>query len=269
MIPKIIHYCWYGNGNKSKYIKECMDTWGLCDDYIIQVWNEENCDLNINSFVKEMVKRKKWAFVSDYFRLYALYHEGGIYLDTDVELQHKFDDLLSYEMFLGFIFDSSIGTAVIGCEKHHPFILKLLNLYNTAWWDDECNCVRLKEYPELKFVNNNSIFSYLLKMEYEDFKLNGKFQKLSNIVVFPKEEFEIGPIFGKKHALHRCEASWKSDKDSLKKKSFKYIKRMAANLPFINGESLIRHISYSRKISKEAFYDIYLTDKKSKNKIFK
>ena len=86
--------------------------------YEVIEWNETNCDLRCNSYIRKAVENKNWAFVSDYFRLRALYEFGGIYLDTDVEIYKSFDDLLSKKGFVGYMHDALIGTAVLGFEKH-------------------------------------------------------------------------------------------------------------------------------------------------------
>ena len=102
MIPKIIHYCWFGGNKKPKLIKKCIRSWKrLCPDYDIIEWNECNFDVNMCTYTKEAYESKKWAFVSDYCRFYVLNKMGGIYVDTDVELLKNIDELLS-ENFMGF-----------------------------------------------------------------------------------------------------------------------------------------------------------------------
>lgn len=92
MIPKIIHYCWFGKGKKNRLIKRCIRSWKKrMPDYEIICWNEDNFDYTSVPFVKEAYEQKKWAFVADYVRLYALFHYGGIYLDTDSEVYKSFD----------------------------------------------------------------------------------------------------------------------------------------------------------------------------------
>ena len=91
MIPKTIHYIWLGKGEKSELIKKCMASWEKLG-YEIKEWNENNFDINYNEFTKEAYEKKKWAFVSDVIRLYALYTEGGIYMDTDVEVFKNLDE---------------------------------------------------------------------------------------------------------------------------------------------------------------------------------
>ncbi len=100
MIPKVIHYIWFGKGKKNELIEGCMKSWKkYCPDYEIKEWNEDNFDINSNQYVKEAYDNKKWAFVSDYVRLYALYNEGGVYLDTDCELLGNIDEFLANNAF--------------------------------------------------------------------------------------------------------------------------------------------------------------------------
>ena len=124
MIPKIIHYCWFGNNSKSEKINFCMETWKkILPDYTIKEWSDKDLDLfEDNPYVMEAFKAKKWAFVSDVFRLYALYSEGGVYLDTDVEIRKSFDEFLDLDFFIGAEKNKSfesIGTAVIGSNKNN------------------------------------------------------------------------------------------------------------------------------------------------------
>lgn len=103
MIPKKIHYCWFGRGEKPKLAKKCIASWKkYCPDYEIIEWNEDNFDVNINSYTRMCYSKKKYAFLSDYVRLWVVYHNGGIYFDTDVELVKNPDFLLKNQAFFGF-----------------------------------------------------------------------------------------------------------------------------------------------------------------------
>ena len=103
MIPKKIHYCWFGKGEKPKLAHKCINSWKkYCPDYEIIEWNEENFDINMNGYTKMCYEQKKYAFLSDYVRLYVVYHYGGLYFDTDVELIRNPDFLLSDKAFFGF-----------------------------------------------------------------------------------------------------------------------------------------------------------------------
>ena len=100
MIPKVIHYCWFGNNPLPFEVKKCIDSWKkICPDYEIKRWDETNFDVYQNDFIKSAYESKAWAFVSDYARLKIVYDEGGIYLDTDVELKKSLDELRKNEGF--------------------------------------------------------------------------------------------------------------------------------------------------------------------------
>ncbi|WP_316771002.1 glycosyltransferase family 32 protein [Pedobacter frigiditerrae] len=130
MIPKIIHYCWFGNKKKPQEVQNYIDNWArIMPDYQIMEWNQENFDVNDFIFTKQAYSEKKYAFVSDYVRLYALLRYGGIYLDTDVEIIKTFDSFLDHKVFFGLEGANHIGTAVIGSEKDNPFIKSFINQY--------------------------------------------------------------------------------------------------------------------------------------------
>jgi len=129
MIPKIIHYCWFGRGEYPEKVKLCMESWKKClPDYEWKLWNEDSFDVNSAPFVKEAYESKKYAFVSDYVRVYALMTFGGIYLDTDIEVRKSFDDILSFRAVLG-TDDGGFLTAFMASEPGHPYFAELLNHY--------------------------------------------------------------------------------------------------------------------------------------------
>lgn len=115
MIPKRIHYCWFGRGEKPGLVRKCIASWKkYCPDYEIIEWNEENFDINMNGYTKMCYENKQWAFLSDYVRLWTVYQNGGLYFDTDVELVKKPDFLLKNTAFFGFeTFGSSADHASV------------------------------------------------------------------------------------------------------------------------------------------------------------
>lgn len=132
MIPKIIHYVWLGKGEMSERAKHCIESWKkYLPDYEIKEWNEDNFDINYNNWTKHSYENKKYAFTSDVVRLYALYTEGGIYMDTDVEVYKPLDEFLYEEGFTGFEAVNYPSTATLGAEKGNPVIKKMLDFYDT------------------------------------------------------------------------------------------------------------------------------------------
>ena len=182
MIPKIIHYVWVGNNPKPKDIKKCMKTWKKhLKDYEIIEWNESNFDINSHPFVKKAYEAKKWAYVSDYIRMYAIYNYGGIYLDTDVLVLDNFDKFLDNKVFVGFERENYPFTAVFGAEKKNKFIKKLLDYYDNL---DAYN---------FDFENNNTIsVSNILINEYGCSKEN-KEQLLKDGIKVYKDDVLCNP----------------------------------------------------------------------------
>lgn len=130
MIPKRIHYCWFGGGEKKPLIESCYESWKkYLSDYEIIEWNETNFDIQTNLFVKQAYEKKKWAFVSDYVRVYALYHFGGIYLDTDVEIKQNLDRFLGHNAFGGFETKGIVLSSIWGASKGHVWPKKVLDYY--------------------------------------------------------------------------------------------------------------------------------------------
>lgn len=131
-IPKVIHYCWFGKGKMPALAEKCIKSWEkYCPSYKIVCWNEENFDITENRYAKEAYEAGKWAFVSDYVRLKVLYNEGGIYLDTDVELIKPLDDLIKENGYMGFDDNGIISTGLgFACEKGNELVRRLLADYN-------------------------------------------------------------------------------------------------------------------------------------------
>lgn len=133
MIPKIIHYCWFGGNPLPDKVQMCIDTWKRhLSDYKFILWNENNSPIH-HPFVQEAMRLKKYAFASDYVRLWAIHKMGGIYLDTDMYVVKSFDDLLHNRFFCGYenSKDRIINAAIFGSEPHFKFIEIILKKYDT------------------------------------------------------------------------------------------------------------------------------------------
>ena len=131
-IPKVIHYCWFGKGKMPPLAQKCIKSWKkYCPQYKIICWNEENFDITQNKYAKEAYDAKKWAFVSDYVRLKVLYDEGGIYLDTDVELIKPLDTLIEENGYMGYDDNGLVSTGLgFACEKGNSLVGFLLSDYD-------------------------------------------------------------------------------------------------------------------------------------------
>ena len=135
MIPKTIHYCWFGGNELPESVIKCIESWEkYCPDYDIKQWNEKNYNVNKCAYTKEAYEAEKWAFVSDYARLDIVYNQGGIYLDTDVELLKSLDSILDNKCFLAIEQPSRlIATGLgFGAEKENSLIKEMLDEYNGA-----------------------------------------------------------------------------------------------------------------------------------------
>lgn len=174
-IPKTIHYCWFGNSEKPDIVKKCIESWKkILTEYEIIEWNEENFDININLYVKEAYDSKKFAFVSDYVRVYVLYNYGGIYLDTDVEVFKAFDDLLDNDSFWGYEQENYIATSTIGAKKENVLVKKLLDSYEDKKF--------LKEDGSMDDLTNVAIITKIL--EKYGLNKNGLYQEIKGIATF-------------------------------------------------------------------------------------
>lgn len=134
MIPKIIHYCWFGRGEMPNLVKQCIASWcKYMPDWEYRLWNEENFDVaSAPAYVQEAYQAKKFAFVSDYVRLWALEREGGLYMDVDFEVYKPFDDLMEpYDAFASYEGSkrNPVMMGVIAAKAHHPWIQGMLHTY--------------------------------------------------------------------------------------------------------------------------------------------
>lgn len=136
MIPKIIHYCWFGHGQQPQIVKQCISSWkAILPNFKFVLWDENSFDVNSSPFTKIAYENKKWAFVSDYVRLYALKKYGGVYLDTDVEVLKDFSCFLKTNSYLSSFQEGGfLSTCFFACEPNHPFINAILQHYDSKKW---------------------------------------------------------------------------------------------------------------------------------------
>ena len=183
MIPHIIHLCWVGKGNYPELAIKCIKSWRkYLPDYDIKVWNEETFDINSNEYTKEAYKQKKWAFISDYVRLYALDHYGGVYMDTDLEVIKDFSSLLDSHDFVSSVLEGGLVTAgFISSTPHHPYISALKKKYDNGYFKNE--------EGKIEFVMNPLLFTKIAQEMY-GFKIgNNQFEYGNSFVIYPMEYF--------------------------------------------------------------------------------
>ena len=141
MIPKVIHYCWFGGNPKPEIVQKCIASWRkYCPDWIIQEWNESNFDVDLYQFAKSAYDAKKWAFVSDIARLIILEKCGGFYLDSDVEIlkDHPFDDYVNFKAVLPFETERAINSGLcFGAEADATIVKLLLEPYLSTCYTKE------------------------------------------------------------------------------------------------------------------------------------
>lgn len=266
-IPKIIHYCWFGGKPIPDSLQRCIDSWVLLDGYKVMRWDESNCSFEENEFVKKTYKEKQLGFIGDYYRLKAVYEYGGIYLDTDVKVCKSFDDLLQYKAFFNFIFDCSVGSAIIGAQPQNPLIRELLKMYDATSFEKNASG-KVFEWKNNRlcvdgYATSNYYYTYYMLKHYSTFKLNNKFQNLGDFVIFPKEYFEIGTLTGKQYAVHLCAGEWRIKSDDSKNIKGQ-VKRMITRWPglFDKLQIIVRKRRYDKLKRDIPFYSYYLAQKK-------
>ena len=222
MIPKVIHYCWFGNGEIPEKEQQCIASWKKwCPDYKIVRWDESNYDVNAIPYTRDAYKEKKWSFVSDYARVVIIYHHGGIYLDTDVELLKPLDDYLNDGMFCGFEsrdplmdrngikYENSVNFGLgFGAEAGNIILKDLLDLYKTLSFYKEDGSLNLMACPHYQ---TNVLMQHGLKDDRS-------YQKLENCVVYPEDYFSpksylTGQITVTENtvSIHHFRVSWTDD----------------------------------------------------------
>lgn len=206
MIPKVIHYCWFGGNPLPELARKCIESWQkYCPDYQIIEWNEGNFDFSSCDYALEAYKAQKWAFISDYARLKILVEHGGIYMDTDVELIKPLDKFLNEQAFSGFEDECCVPTGIMACEKN----FKLFEIL-------------LKRYDARKFVNPDGTFDTTTNvveitkyLASNGLLLNNQKQTIDGLTLYPKEYFcpksnTTGKIecTNNTHAIHHFAGSW-------------------------------------------------------------
>lgn len=214
-IPKVIHYCWFGGKPLPKSAEKCIKSWKkYCPDYEIIRWDESNFDTSCNPYCQYAFENKKWAFLTDYIRLKVVYENGGVYLDTDVELLKSLDKLLENSAYMGFQDDAEVNTGLgFAAEKGHPFIGE-----NMRYYENLTDFSQLRACP---IITTELLLPHGLKVN------SGEIQTVADMTIYPSEYLcpknERSGLSEKTkntYSIHHFDASWfeKSWKKGQKKR---------------------------------------------------
>lgn len=216
MIPKVIHYCWFGGKPLPNEVKSCIASWEkYCPDYKIEQWNENNFDISRYPFTKQAYKDKMWAFVSDYARLKVIYENGGFYFDTDVELLKNINFLCSESCYVGCQqFKGYINTGLgFGAEKGHSMVLAMMKEY-----DDLNFCSEEKGKISCPVLNTRAFAKKGYQQKNEIVEIEGA-------KIYPPTYFDPYPsgkgknlLSAKTVSIHHYSATWTTGKQRLKRK---------------------------------------------------
>lgn len=221
MIPKVIHYCWFGHSKLPSDTKRYIETWKkYCPDYEIKEWNESNFDIDCCKFVRQAYDNRAWAFVSDYARLKIVYDNGGIYLDTDVELLKNLDFLLDSSFFacvsqIENLCNSGLG---YGAEAGNSVVRKMMEVYESMEFDPA-----RKNEIACPYINDAIIKSLGYKLSDDVVDVNG-------MTILPPRYMDPLATGDSKTLLcddtisiHHYSASWTSRGNKLKRKLFNMV----------------------------------------------
>lgn len=215
-IPKKIHYCWFGRNPLPDDVKEYIESWKkCCQDYEIIEWNEDNFDINCNDYVKEAYQAKKWAFITDYVRLFVMYNYGGIYMDTDVEVLKSLDPFLKHHAFSGFESNNNIPTGIMASEKGFKLYKEFLDYYNDKHF--------INKDGSLDTTTNVVIMTNICK-KY-GLKQNNEYQEIEGWALYPSDyfcpkDYRDGTInlTDNTVVIHHFSGSWQSQETIKRKK---------------------------------------------------
>ena len=229
MIPKIIHYCWFGRGEKPELAKKCITSWKkFCPDFEICEWNEDNCDYLAMPFMAEAYAAKKYAFVSDVMRLAVLEQYGGVYFDTDVEVLRDISPLLDDEGFIGFENEQFVNSGqVMAAVPHQPVVQAMIEEYKKMHFTNADGSLNAVGCPHL----NSDV------MERFGLARSGQEQLVAGIHVYPADWFNpLDSVTGEltraknTYSIHWYSMSWLPKRTQIRAKIGRVIRRIRKEL---------------------------------------
>ena len=255
VIPKVIHYCWFGHGQKPKLAEKCIRSWKkYCPDYQIIEWNEENFDLSASPlYVRQAYEAKKWAFVTDYVWLDVVYQYGGIYMDTDVELKKPLDMLLERSAYFGFENGNTIATGLgFGAEKGIFILKELMDDYVDIPFVKKDGTYDLLPCPQR---NINVFLKYGIQLDNSMQVLPGNILILPSIYLCPIDSvMKIRTYSHETISIHWFDASWQDNRKQMHQKQridlmIYYFKQ---GVKYIIGEKVYERL---KKLYRRGFAD--------------
>lgn len=243
-IPKTIHYCWFGRNPLPKSALKCIASWReYLPDYEIKEWNEDNFDVNVVPYTKEAYQAKKYAFVSDYARFWILYHYGGVYFDTDVEVIRSMDDIITQGPYMGIEVKATANNAPlvnpglgIGCHANHPFYKDVLDYYNGMHFIDSNGRIT----PVTVVTHTSKV------LIAHGMKNINECQEVAGIFIYPRDFFNplddntgVLNITENTRSIHWYSKTWLNRQDQLRNRitriihryfgveSFRWLKRLS------------------------------------------
>lgn len=215
MIPKKIHYCWLSNDPFPPSIQKCIDSWKrVLPDYELVLWNFDRFPKGKSLWVDQAFDNRRYAFAADYIRAYALYNEGGIYLDSDVEVLKPFDDLLHLPYFLGKeSTEAGVEAATLGFEAKHPLIKALLDYYDSKPFIGDNGAFDEQPMPFLFRKCIASMYQYHEIKDIEEFSDSDQVINILPVDWFSPKDWRSLQInkTDRTYSIHHFAASWKKD----------------------------------------------------------
>ena len=215
MIPKVVHYCWFGGNQLPDDAKKCIESWRkFFPEYEIKEWNERNFDVNCCDYVKEAYAAQKWAFVSDYARFWILYHEGGLYFDTDVEVIKDMSDIIAKGAFMGCETDNKCAPGLsLGANPGLGLYKEILDYYEKIHFFIEGNTTETVVTHTSKILKSHGWVG------------NGEIEQIEGVTIYPPEyfcpmDYKTGKldITPNTRSIHWYTASWQSSYSKAKTK---------------------------------------------------
>lgn len=206
-IPKVIHYLWLSD-EKTPDVERCLATWrDHLDGYEIKEWNKSNFPYDEFIWTREAFSKKKWAFVTDFFRLWVLENYGGIYMDADIIVNDNFDKFLNQPLFIGTEATDQIAAHVIGAVKGHPFIHECLQYYENRHF------IKPDGTNDMKPIPNIITKIFISQYKYDDVlvRFDGKPFVISDMAIYPDSYFTINTYDGNNVCVHCGLGSWRDD----------------------------------------------------------